>query len=144
MWCDISGEAAGEIWNWSLLRVKNSDYHSRHRNHSYNTTNNSLEFESRISPERASHKTIMQLAWRSISNIGSLLHCTEKEIHIFQNASSRNWLEVGEFPKWCLSQKSEKAEGFCVQSFEFSQTHFISASFKLIHSHVHKYIPSTF
>ena len=22
MWCDISGEAAGEIWNWSLLWVK--------------------------------------------------------------------------------------------------------------------------
>ena len=22
VWCNISGEAAGEIWNWSLLGVK--------------------------------------------------------------------------------------------------------------------------
>ena len=103
MWCDISGEAAGEIWNWSLLGVKGLKSSMLN---SFSTAS-----QHNVSVTEVKHSTLISTA--SICTLGNQSGFSRMGIHM-SSSSPALWpprhfhaaTTVSVFPKPALSKNN--------------------------------------
>ena len=73
VWCNISGEAGGEIWHWSLLGVKGLNVKTSPRNSQYVVSILTYRLGQRIYPSRKERKTQCEIPSRRLPSLHGIV-----------------------------------------------------------------------